>query len=352
MEEYRSIQHAKYLMTKENENIEYYKFILSNLDYDDEIIVYIYTNKLIEKIQTFFRNYRLSDKQCDNLEDIYGHNIYDIIKIRINNNIFGYHYLQLQKHFDIKEYSDIKTKSPINYNIIKKINQIIKNKSKYKYEIKNNFTNIKCIYESSYSKNWEFNDILNLFESRGKQTIKVPQNLFNQMLSFDPDLYAIEILTNDSVNTNRSYCTFDDFPLENYNENENENENENQYIYLPLGVYNQLKISPNNTDFKIRIIKPEKGTKIKLKCFIDATNHFEDVKTQLTSELNKHKILSLNQIIGIETDKNHSIIPFLVTELFPNNIIDITDIDLEIDFDECFPFDDSIESLLIYLQSN
>ena len=75
MEEYRSIQHAKYLMTKENENIEYYKFILSNLDYDDEIIVYIYTNKLIEKIQTFFRNYRLSDKQCDNLEDIYGHNI-------------------------------------------------------------------------------------------------------------------------------------------------------------------------------------------------------------------------------------------------------------------------------------
>ena len=72
MEEYRSIQHAKYLMTKENENIEYYKFILSNLDYDDEIIVYIYTNKLIEKIQTFFRNYRLSDKQCDNLEDIYG----------------------------------------------------------------------------------------------------------------------------------------------------------------------------------------------------------------------------------------------------------------------------------------
>ena len=44
--------------------------------------------------------------------------------------------VQTQKHFDIKEYSDIKTKSPINYNIIKKINQIIKNKSKYKYEIK------------------------------------------------------------------------------------------------------------------------------------------------------------------------------------------------------------------------
>ena len=78
---------------------------------------------------------------------------------------------------------------------------------------------------------------------------------------------------------------------------------------------------------------------------------FQDIKNQLTIELTKHKIISLNQIICVETDIDHSVIPFLVTELLPNNIIDITDIDLEIDFDECFNNDNVIESLFLYFKS-
>ena len=90
---------------------------------------------------------------------------------------------------------------------------------------------------------------------------------------------------------------------------------------------------------------------IKLKCFIDPSELFNDVKNQLTLELTKHKIVSLNQIICVESDLDHSIIPFLVTELYPNYVLDITDIDLEIDFEECFNFDNPIESLFLYFNS-
>ena len=65
-------------------------------------------------------------------------------------------------------------------------------------------------------------------------------------------------------------------------------------------------------------------------------------------ELTKHKIISLNQIIGVESDINHSIIPFLVTECVPSNVINITNIDLEIDFETCFNYDNPIESLIMY----
>ena len=101
----------------------------------------------------------------------------------------------------------------------------------------------------------------------------------------------------------------------------------------------------------MRIIKPVQGKRIKLKCFVNTESSFSDLKNQLTIELTKHKIISLNQIVAVESDVNHSVIPFLVTEVIPSNIINITNIDLEIDFDECFDFENPIESLFMYFNT-
>jgi len=340
LDEIRKIQKARYLKTKEKEKRQYYKTTLESLNYSKNIIDNIYDNKLIEKIQQFFKKYILYDKICTNIYDICEYSNNDIIKIRIKNQIYGWHYLQWQKHFDFRGYSDIKYDLPIEVNNLRRINRHIKTKTKFKYEIKNNYNDIQGFYMGNYSYSWEFTDMFNLLETRGIQKISVSQDMFNNLLSYDPSVYAIEIITSDSININRSYCIFDDFPTL-----------DNDITQLPIGVYNQLKITPNETNFKIRIIKPEKGQRIKLKCFIDPTEIFDDIKNQLTLELSKHKIVSLNQIICVESDLDHSIIPFLVTELHPNNVLDITDIDLEIDFDECFTFDNSIESLFLYFNS-
>jgi len=334
------IREKHYLEKKEKEKRKYYESILESFHFDKDSINNIYQNKLVEKIQHFFTKHCLFDKQCFNYYDNLDNNYDDIIKIRLKYIVYGYHFLQWQKHFDNRGYSDIKYDLPIEINNLRRINKIIKSKSKFKYEIKNNFNSIQGIYSGCYSYSWEFQDMFNLLENRGIQKIAVSQDMFNNLLSYDPGVYAIEIITCDSVNINRSYCIFDDFPTL-----------EDDIINLPIGVYNQLKITPNENNFKIRIVKPEKGKRIKLKCFIDPSEIFDDVKNQLTLELCKHKIVSLNQIICVESDINHSIIPFLVTELYPNNVLDITDIDLEIDFEQCLDFENPIESLFLYFNS-
>ena len=334
------IRETRYLKIKEKEKRLYYDTTIESLNYTKDVVNYIYDNKLIEKIQHFFLKYKLSNKICINIYDYYEYNDNDIIKIRIKNKVYGWHYLQWQKHFDFRGYSDIKFDLPIEINNLRRINKNIKCKSKFQYEIKNKYQDIQGFYINNYSYTWEFSDIYNLLETRGIQKLAVSQDMFNNLLSYDPGVYAIEIITPDSVNTNRAYCIFDDFPTL-----------DNDISQLPIGVYNQLKITPNDNQFKIRIIKPDKGKQIKLKCFIDPSELFNDVKNQLTLELTKHKIVSLNQIICVESDLDHSIIPFLVTELYPNYVLDITDIDLEIAFEECFIFDNPIESLFLYFNS-
>ena len=342
LREIRQFQRKKYEIYKKKEKKKLYSSCLINFSNDE--IEKIIDNNYIEKIQKFFRKYRLSDKQCCNIEDIININSNDIIKIRINSQIHGYHYLCWQKHFDIKGYSDIKTDIPINLQNIQRINKFIKQKTNYKYEKMSNFDDYKCLYDGNYYGYWDFSDMFNILEDRGIQKIKVPQSMFDEMLSFDPSVYAIEIITNDVFNINKSFCMFNDFPIEDTSQDD--------ILTLPLGVYGQLKINPNENDFKIRIVKPEQGQRIKLKCFINNDNIFNDLKGQLTIEFTKHKILSLNQIISVESDINHAIIPFLVTECIPSNIINITNIDLEIDFETCFDFENPIESLFMYFNRN
>ena len=332
----RQLQKKKYEMYKKEKKKKIYSNCLVN--YSNDEIQKIIDNNYIEKIQKFFRKYRLSDKECSNIEQILDYNSNDIIKNRCNKQIYGYHYLSWEKHFDIRGYSDIKTDNPLNLQNIQRINKLIKQKTNFKYEVMSNFKDYNCLYNENYSGCWDFSDIFNILEDRGIQKIKVPQSIFDEMLSFDPDVYALEVITNDVFNINKSYCMFNDFPIED----------EQNILTFPIGVYSQLKINPNEKDFKIRIIKPEQGQRVKLKCFINNEDTFNDLKGQLTMELTKHKIISLNQIIGVESDINHSIIPFLVTECVPSNVINITNIDLEIDFETCFNYDNPIESLIMY----
>ena len=57
---------------------------------------------------------------------------------------------------------------------------------------------------------------------------------------------------------------------------------------------------------------------------------------------------SFKFVISIKSDKEDMYVPFLVKELSPSNIIDITNIDLEIDFDICEDYENPLDSLFIY----
>lgn len=337
----RELQRKKYEAHKRREKINLYSNILK--DFTKDQIENVIDNEFIEKIQRFIRKYRLSDKKCSNIEYLFDCVPTDIIKNRSNGQVYGYHYLTWEKHFDIRGYSDIKTDKPLNLQNIQRINKLIKQKTKFKYQKMNNFKDYNCIYSGNYSNCWEFADMFTILEDRGMQKISVPQSLFTEMLSYDPSVYALEIVTNDSVNINKSYCMFNDFPLEDADEE--------NILTLPIGTYQQLKVSPNHNEFKMRVIKPISGQRIKIKCFINSDEVFTDIKHQLTIELTKHKIISLNQIIAVESDVDHSIIPFLVTECAPSNVINITNIDLEIDFDPCFDFENPVESLFMYFNT-
>ena len=114
--EIRKIQEEKYLRhLKLQYELKCTEILQDIVDFDK--IKFIIDNKIIEKIQKWFRVYRLSDKKCCNLEDIIDYSKSDIIKLRINSKIYGYHYLALDKHFNINGYTDIKFNNPpaINY---------------------------------------------------------------------------------------------------------------------------------------------------------------------------------------------------------------------------------------------
>ena len=95
LKELRLIQKNKYLNFKKEEEKTNNIALLKIHNLNNDKINFILENKFIEKIQKFFRKYTLHDKVCNNnINDI---NKNDIIKIRVNDKIYGYHYLQLLK---------------------------------------------------------------------------------------------------------------------------------------------------------------------------------------------------------------------------------------------------------------
>lgn len=334
LEEYRKVQQLKYKKYQIKKDNESKKKILIDIGYSDDICNIIFEKNYINKIQSFFRKYKYNDKLCFNLQDIIDYNESDIIRFRHGYKVYGFHYLDIIKHFDEFGYSNPLTKIPLELYHLRRINTLIKKINKYLYTKHSKYYDFQTV-SFNQSESWNPAEIYGLFESRGKNSVEVPENIFNDMLKLPPSLYAVEIICNN--NARRSYAAFDNFPSQGD-------------VQLPLGVYQQLNVLPKNTsDFKMRIIEPPKGKEIKIRCMITREDLLNDIKGKLTQEINKHKILSLNQIIVVESDINYGMIPFRIESLEPSNVINIADVDIKVDFLESLSYENSMEALLIEL---
>ena len=335
IQDYRNSQKLKYLNNLENQKYEHSLKLLHDLGFlNNKKII---DNNLINKIQNFYRKYNLNSCICYNLYNIIDYKDEDIIKFRMGYKVYGYHYLDLLKHFNKYEKSNPYNGLPFEKDIYNIINKKIIKKNKFIFDKKSEYFSYQIT--NYYDTNeWDMNKIFLLFEQRGINSIKLPQSIFNQIVELPPSIYALEIITNNNIN--RSYASFQDFPIE-YNID----------FELPLGVYIQLKTFPSLLDIDIRIIEPPKGKKIGIKCMINNDNILNNVKNKLTSEFNKHKILSLNQIIIVESDINFDMIPFRIEYLEPSNVINIVNVDIEVDFLTSLVYTNAMESLLVELNN-
>lgn len=330
--EYREKHRKKFTELKAKQEREANKKLLNEIGIDN--VDYILNSKFIERIQIFFRKYRYTDKICINLHNFIDYDDDEIIKFRHGFHVYGFHYMYLDYYFNDVGYSNPYNNISLGLYQIRRINFILKNKNKNKFISQSEYHEFDTV-NFNISDCWNPAEIYGLFESRGINSVQVPENIFNEMLELAPSLYAVEILTDN--NNNRSYAAFDNFPSQDS-------------VQIPIGVYNQLKIMPKNCEsFKMRIIEPPKGEKIVIRCMITNDKLLEDVKGKLTSEIGKHKILSKNQIIIVESDINYGMIPFRIEELEPSNVIGISDVDIEVDFLDSLPYEDPMEALLIEL---
>lgn len=331
MDHYKAIQKQKYLIYQKNKKIKKYKNILNT--YSDEEIIDIINKNYINKIELFYKRYNLNDKNLDNCDDCEKE---DLVRIKERGEINGYNYLRISKNFDINGYLSIKFRDRIDILNVRRINKFINARSNNKFINKRRYYNYEGIVDK-FNGIWSIENFIEILENKGLQKISVPKTIFDMLLEEEPGVYAIEIITNDLLNLNRSYCIIEDFPCE-----------DDELLNIPLEVCSQLKLKEEFNNFSIRIVKPKKGERIKLKCLINREDIFNDIKAQMTEEINKLSILSLNQIISIKSDKEDIYVPFLVKELSPSNVIDITNIDLEIDFDICDDYENPLDSLFIY----
>ena len=331
MEDYKALQKKKYIKYLFNKKKDKYKIVLPS--YPDDKIIEIINNNYINKIELFYKRYNLNDKELNNCDDC---DDKDIIRIREKEEINGYNYLRMSKNFDLNGFMSIKYRDRIDIFNVRRINKFIKERSNNRYLSKRRYYNYEG-FVNNFNGNWNMENIIEILENRGLQKLAVPKTIFDMLLEEEPGVYAIEIITNDLLNLNRSYCIVDDFPCE-----------DEELLNIPLEVCNQLKLKEEFNNFSIRLVRPRKGERVKLKCLINREDVFNDIKFQMTEEISKLSILSLNQIISIRSDKEDIYVPFLVKELSPSNVIDITNIDLEIDFDICDDYENPLDSLFIY----
>ena len=322
------LRRLKYLNKK-------YSEVLINFEFSSSKIDDIITKNYIKIIENFYIKYTLNNKQFTNYNNL---DVKELIKVKSNKKILAYHPVTLEKQLNINGNYDIITKKNYKKSYIKNLYRRISHLSNYKIKEKYNKYEQVDFYINKNTSFWEFDDILNILESRGLNKIIAPEDIFSSMIDLDPSVYAIELINEDLENINKAYCAFEDYPTED------------DFLTIPTNILTQLKVKNLNSLY-YRIIKPLKGVSVKLKCFINPLESFLDIKEQLQLEFTKHKFISVNQIISIESDKNHSLIPFLITETKPSNIIDITNIDLEILFDDNFGFENEYEALLVYLNS-
>tara|TARA_B110000037_G_scaffold194733_1_gene230636 strand:+ start:2590 stop:3588 length:999 start_codon:yes stop_codon:yes gene_type:complete len=304
--------------------------ISKKYDYSLDKINAIQDCDIINKIQYFFRKYTLLNKKAFNDQSE------SVIKFRQDNLIYGFKWDMLLKYIDINGYINPLSKKYIDESQFYRIDKAITKYNPYKFKSLSQFISVNS--NEFIKTEWEMNDILQLFENKGLQEINAPNYLYNKMLDAPPGLYCMEVIDNDPNNYKRSYVSFKSIP------------SENNIIDFPVNVYNQLGLKPNQENqFKMKLIKPMKATKIYLRSLLDIKEMVKDIKNIFTKEINIHKILSVGQIIIIESDINSNYIPFLVEKCEPSNIVDTTNVDVEVDFLPAMNYDNTITSLLIEL---
>ena len=330
---YKQKQLEKFKKFKEKYERKILLDFLVKFNYSLDIIDEIFNKKYITIIQNFFRRYRLSDKTILN-----NNNSTDIIKFRHNNNIYGSELDKLYKSLEL--YQNI---NPINGQFYdgpqyERLKRIVYNLNKFKYEKMSEFYHYNGTYFNN-SDNWIDSDFYNLFQTKGKNELQVPRNMFEKMLDLDPCVYAIEIFSDNISKSKKSYASFYSLP--------NDKDHE---VELPFNVWNQLKTKPSDFDsFNMRIIKPPKAKKLYLRSFLNKKNLVKDIEKTFTQEIQIHKILSVGQIIVLESDIGNQMIPFLVEKIEPSNVVDTTNVDVEVDFLPAMEYDEPMFALMMEL---
>ena len=213
-----AIGRNRFLKKKYNETLSSYNFTKQQIDN-------IICKQYINIIENFYLTYTLNNKSFLNYN-----NTDNLIKVKSNNQIIGYHPNTLEKHLDINGIYDIVTKYNYKTSLLKILKRRIKAKTNYNISDKFNKYEQIDFYINKNTSYWEFDDILNILESRGLNKISVTQDMFSNMIDLDPGVYAIEFIDNELNNINKAYCSFQDFPTED------------DYLTLPTNVLTQLNL--------------------------------------------------------------------------------------------------------------
>lgn len=304
------------------------------------------STKCVEKIQKFFRRYRLSDKEpvneCSQTSGA-------IIKFRQGGDVYALPYPKMEKNLALMPMNNPAGPGMLHPGQLKRMNCIIKELSPYKTDVKSNYFNFTGFYDG-YTDHFDDMDVYKLFESKGEALIRAPKSVYDLWGDINdrekPGLvaYALEIINNNPNNFNRAYTAFDSVP--------NHGTGGEFRVELPVNVYKQLNVRPNgDPTFKMRIVRVPKATKLHMRCLCSGDDFVvQDYEKTFTSEINRHKIISVGQIIIIENTVG-KMIPFRVEKAEPSNVVETINVNVEVDFLPALEYESEMDAIKFELNS-
>ena len=359
LEKRRLRQKLKFQMFQKKREKEILTELLGKKGYSEEEIQNIIDKKIVGMLQQFIKRYQLIDKNpandCGESEDT-------LVKFKQDNQIYE---MPLKKVIKSLEISPLR--NPVTQNImsgaqLSRLQRKIKPLNPFKFEPDRNigFRDITGYYKR-FEDSWNMQDVVSLQANRGMVTIEPPTPIYNRWFELqdqNPGVYCVEVMTDDIDNTNRAYCSFRGAPnhkrtaIDADYDPEYDDDYDNDRIELPLNVYNTLNVLPDEVeDFKIRIVKPPKATKIVLRSMVNKEGLVSDVKQTFEQEIRLHRILYEKQIITIQSDKDGQLLPFYVEQTEPGNVVDITEVNVTTDFKDALQYDDAVTALMCELNS-
>lgn len=337
-------QFKKHVVKKEQQLLEE---LTDKFGYSVEMIEQIKNTNCVIKIQQFFRKFRLSDKEPVNeCSQTSG----PIIKFRQGGDVYALPYPKIEKNLALMPENNPAGPGILNPGQLKRMNRIIRELSPYKINAKSNFFNFTGFY-NGYTNHFDDMDVYKLFESKGETLIRAPKSVFDLWGEINdrekPGLvvYALEIINNNPNNFNRAFATFDSVP--------NHGTGGEFKVELPVNVYKQLNVRPDgDPTFKMRIVRVPKATKIYIRCLCSGDGFVvKDYENTFTSEINRHKIISVGQIIVIENSVG-KMIPFRVEKTEPSNVVETINVNVKVDFLPALAYESEMDALKFELNSN